>query len=145
MTTRELAKPRAGQRRGAALIELALIMPLLIGIVLICVDFGRFATVHIAVTNAAREGASFGGMHRVTDATMGRWKTGITNALTEEMTGVPGFTAEKLTIAEPVIFASADRSRVQVKVSYKFKTAIAWPIIPDELEISRTAEMPVIR
>jgi len=144
MTTHEV--PTSGNsRRGAALIELALIMPLLIALVLICVDVGRFATMHIAVTNAAREGANFGGMHRTTNATMGRWKSGIIGALTEEMSGVPGFSEEQLTIAEPVVISSDTRSRVQVEVTYKFKTAIAWPLIPDELEVSRTAEMPVIR
>lgn len=132
-------------RRGAALIELALILPLLITLVLICVDFGRFATTHIGVTNAAREGASFGGTHRFTDATVDRWKQGITAALTAEIAGIPGYSAEDLTIEEPVVLASQSRSRVRVALSYRFRPAIAWPVIPREFEISRTAEMPVIR
>lgn len=144
MQTREMKTGRA-RRRAAALIELALIMPLLIGLVLICVDFGRFATVHIAVTNAAREGANFGGTHRVTNTTMGAWKAGIFNALREEMTGIPGYSEDQLTVAEPQVLSSQSRSRVRVAVTYKFKTAIAWRIIPHELEISRTAEMPFIR
>ena len=136
---------RLTKRRGAVLIELALVLPLLILMVLICVDFGRFATVHIAVTNAAREGASFGGMHRSTDATYGRWKQGILDALKDEMSGIPGYSDEQLSVAEPVVLASQSRSRVRVEVTYKFKTAIAWRIIPDELPISRVAEMPVVR
>ena len=143
MNTRPGRRTRVS--RGAVLIELALILPLLIGLVLICVDFGRFATVHIAVTNAAREGANFGGMHRSTNATQSRWNQGIVDALTEEMIGIPGYSAEQLSIAEPVILASQSRSRVRVEVTYKFRTAIPWPIIPDEWQVSRSAEMPVIR
>ena len=135
----------AAQCHGAALVEVALVLPLLIVLLLICVDFGRLATVHIAVTNAAREGASFGGTHPFTESTYGKWKQEVTNALTAEMSGIPGYSEQLLTVAEPVVFASQNRSRVRVTVSYRFKPAIAWPIIPQELEISRTAEMPVIR
>ena len=59
---------------------MALILPLLVVIVLLCVDFGRFATVYTAVTNAAREGASFGGTHPFTDTTAGRWRQKISDA-----------------------------------------------------------------
>jgi Flp pilus assembly protein TadG len=41
-------------RRGAAAVEFALILPLLVTLVLACVDFGQFAYNYIAVTNAAR-------------------------------------------------------------------------------------------
>ncbi len=52
---------RQGRKtHGAALVELAIVLFLLIVIVFGCVDFGRFATTFIAVTNAAREGAEFG-------------------------------------------------------------------------------------
>jgi len=132
-------------RCGAALVEMALILPLLILLFLICVDFGRFATVHVAVTNAAREGANFGGTHSFTDATYELWKSKMGDAITEEMQGVPAFSEDELTIDEPTVLASDQRARVQVKVSYVFRPAVAWPAIPRELTIVRTAEMPVIR
>jgi Flp pilus assembly protein TadG len=46
------------RRRGAAAAELAMILPLMLILVLGCVDFGRFAYSYIAVTNAARAGAA---------------------------------------------------------------------------------------
>ena len=45
-------------RRGVTAVEFALILPLLMTIVLGCVDYGRFAYDYIAVTNAARAGTS---------------------------------------------------------------------------------------
>ena len=56
-------------RRGAAAVEFAVILPLLVTIVLGCVDFGRFAYNYIALTNAARAGAAFGCMNVYTTAT----------------------------------------------------------------------------
>lgn len=132
-------------RCGAALVEMALILPLLVLLLLICVDFGRFATVHVAVTNAAREGASFGGTHSFTNATYELWKSKMSEAITAEMRGIPAFSKDELTIDERMVLASDQRARVQVKVSYVFRPAVAWPAIPRELKIVRTAEMPVIR
>lgn len=133
------------QRNAAALIEMALILPVLVVLVLICVDFGRFATAYTAVTNAAREGASFGGTHPHTDSTANIWRKKITETVSDEMSGIPGFATESLVVSEPVLIASQKRSRVRVKVTYNFKPAITWPILPKEMKITRTAEMPVVR
>lgn len=124
---------------------MALILPLLIVIVLGCVDFGRFATFYTAVTNAAREGANLGSTHPFTGTTHGLWKQKITDSVTDEMAGIPGFSSDKLSVSEPVVIASNNNSRVRVEVTYTFQPAIRWPVLPEKLEISRTAEMPVIR
>lgn len=132
-------------RNAAALIEMALVLPILIVVVLICVDLGRFATVHTAVTNAAREGASFGGTHRFTPGTFDLWKQKINETVTTEVCGIPGYSAQNLSISEPEVIASQKRARVRVEVSYKFKPAVIWPLLPHELNIAQTAEMPVVR
>jgi Flp pilus assembly protein TadG len=49
-------KPAAGQR-GAALIEFALVLPMLIVLTFLVVDFGRAFMVKNMLTQAAREGA----------------------------------------------------------------------------------------
>ena len=63
-------------RRGAAAVELAMILPVLMTIVLGCVDFGRFAYNYIAVTNAARAGASYAIMNNYSPTTEGRLASG---------------------------------------------------------------------
>lgn len=132
------------RRPGAALVETALVLPVLILIVLGCVDFGRFASSYMAVANAAREGASFGASHPFTDATFGLWKERVASAVTDEMSGVPGFEAGKLSTVEPTLVASQLDSRVRVQVTYVFQPAIRWPALPQQVVLSRTAEMPVI-
>ena len=58
-----LPKRRVGcqfGQRGQALVEFALVLPLLLIVVFITVDFGVGLTRWIAITNAAREGARLG-------------------------------------------------------------------------------------
>src|SRR5262249_23476708 len=50
-------------RCGVAAVELAIVLPVLVLIVIGCVDFGRFLYYYIAVTNAAEEGATFGSLN----------------------------------------------------------------------------------
>lgn len=45
--------------RGQALVEFALVLPILLLLILGVIDFSRLITTKIVLTNAAREGASF--------------------------------------------------------------------------------------
>src|SRR5690606_33312307 len=49
--------PHRKQRRGAALVEAALVLPVFVGVTLGIVEFGRAMMIGQLVTNAAREGA----------------------------------------------------------------------------------------
>lgn len=51
------------KRRGQSLIEFALILPILLIIVVILADMGRAIAAHVALSNAAREGARYAAMH----------------------------------------------------------------------------------
>ena len=51
---------RRHDRRGAALVEMALVLPIFFGVVLGIVEFGRAMMVSQMVTNAAREATSTG-------------------------------------------------------------------------------------
>ena len=141
------AKTNTGtkSRQGAALIEMALVLPILVVIVLICVDLGRFASVYTAVTNAAREGANFGGTHPFTSNTYARWRERVEETASDEMDDVPSFDQDSFSVSEPELIASNKRSRVRVEVTYTFRPAIVWPVLPKQMVITRHAEMPVIR
>jgi Flp pilus assembly protein TadG len=87
-------KRAAAQRRlGVAATEMALITPLLITIVLACIDFGRFGAAYIAITNAARAGAGVGSNSKVSTVTLAAWRTKIRTAVTSEFTGQSGVVA----------------------------------------------------
>ena len=133
-------------RRGAALVEFAIVLVLLLTIVLGCVDFGRFANTYIVVTNAAREGAFVGVTSPLSITHQTRWEGIIRAAVVNEMATVVGFDANRLTVAMGQISDGDEgRLRVRVEVSYPFQTVMPWVGLPDELNLSRAVEMRVIR
>ena len=55
--TRQSRRGRASSERGAAAVEFALLLPLLLLLVFGIIDFGRAINAQITITQAAREGA----------------------------------------------------------------------------------------
>ena len=153
----------AGQRRGVAAIQFALVLPLLVTIILAAVDFGRFAYTYIAVSNAAREGAAFGARNPWTSGTDAAWRLKLLAAVKGELgcdeeesrfaasnisLAIPTQTtiiAGKTTITTPVTTDANGTKRVGVQVTYPFSTLVAWPGIPARMDLSRTVEMRVYR
>lgn len=139
---------RAIGRRGAAAVEFAATLPLLTLLVLGCVDLGRFGYSYIAVTNAARAGASYGIMNNYSPSTLATWQANVIAAGTAETKNSAGTqTMPGLTVATPtvVVESATGLRRVQVTASYSFQTVVAWPGIPRTLNLRRTAEMRLIR
>ena len=139
--------------------EFAIILPALVIIAFGCVDFGRFAYSYIAVTNAARAGASYGIMNNYTSSTYGTWVANITQAAKDEITSqgqgqldaaIPGQQANP---GNWQVTVSASREstglrRVQVLVSYPFYLTPPSRIllgIPNPITIERQVEMRLIR
>src|SRR5262249_45693989 len=67
----------------------SIVTPILLLLVLGCVDYGRFAYSFIAVTNAARAGAGVGIMTQYPDPTTGtslaNWQMSVCNAVADEV------------------------------------------------------------
>jgi Flp pilus assembly protein TadG len=139
-----------GKGKGAAAAELALILPVLMVIVLLCVDFGRFACTYIAVTNAARTGAGYAIMHPELDS--GSLASGVQQAARNELALQPGcdpsllttttvVTEEPYTAQHPTIMF-----RVTVTASYNsFQPVVPWTPIPSSIPLSSSVEMRMIR
>src|SRR5438105_4061825 len=72
------------RRAGAAAVEFAIVLPVLVTVLLGATDFGRFSYSAIAVANAARAGAAYGSMNSFSSS-VSAWQTGIQNAVTDEM------------------------------------------------------------
>ena len=137
-------------RSGAAAAEFAIILPVLVTIVLGCVDFGRFAYNYSAVTNAARVGAAYGIMNAYLTAQYAKWQSNIQNAARDEMEQQTGYDRSMLTvIASSIIETTGGQPnglrRVHVDASYPFQTLVAWPGIPNNVTLRRVVEMRAIR
>ena len=85
-------------RRGTAALELAIILPVLVTIVLSCLDFGQFAYNYIALSNAVRAGAAWGMMQTPPPSDPPAWQTSIQTAVSNEMSLQPGFVPDNLTV-----------------------------------------------
>lgn len=123
-------------------------LPVFVTIVLGCIDFGRFAHAYIAVTNAARVGAGFGMMQRVTVGTTANWQSQIRAAAAEELAHVmlsDNAIATDLQVTATQISEPNGIWRVQVTVVYPFESAISWPFLPDRVDLGRTVVMRGIR
>ncbi len=143
-------------RRGVAATELALILPVLVLIVLICVDFGRYAYTNIAVRNSARAGCGHGTMNRYpigNESDAAAWQADVQNTARDEMKGQTGYTSDDLAIvanAESVDPATGLRM-VEVTAIYGdgsttgFKTIVSWPGIPDRPQLRSTIVACMIR
>ena len=139
-------------RRGAAALELAIVLPLLILLALGCADFGRFAYYSTAVQNAARAGAESAIMDPYQSGGLSAWTTAITKAATDEMTNQTGYKSNALSVTTPipVTIETSGLRRIQVTVTYTgFTTAINWNMagygIPHNPTIAATIVMRAIR
>jgi Flp pilus assembly protein TadG len=100
----------------------SLILPVLITIVLACIDFGRFGGAYIAITNAARAGAGVGSNSKVTTVTLTTWQNNIRSAVTNEFTGQTGVNVNRLTVPAPELLVEGGGvRRVRVRAEYNFR------------------------
>lgn len=146
--------PEAGQRRslrrGSATLEFAILLPILMTVALLCVDFGRFVHTYIAVTNAARAGAGFGSFHPVIPATEAAWRAQIRQAVEDELpvdepTENPRFNSALLTVVINRFDEGSGFRRVEVTVTYPFHTVVLPEFKITPRAIQRTVAMRGIR
>jgi len=132
-------------RQGTAAVEFALILPVLMMLLLGCIDFGRFPHSYIAVTNAARAGAGFGSVNPYTTATDKEWNAAIKSAVVDEMSKLNGFDSTQLVVPS----TKPQNGNVTVTVKYPFQTVVdwslIWPGLPNSVTMQQVAAMPVTR
>jgi Flp pilus assembly protein TadG len=125
-----------GSRRGAAAVELAVLLPFLTFIFVAAVDFGRVFYYYITVTNCARNGAMYGSLDAAHSSNM----TGIRDAALTDYSNIS---------PTPSVTSSTGQDGsgnpfVAVTVSYPFKTFSNFPGIPSSASVSRTVQMRIL-
>lgn len=122
-------------RRGAAVLELAVLLPLLVFLFVIGVDFARLFYHLVTVSSAAREGAIYGSKdmnYALNDA--GIKAAALADA--SSLTPAPTVTSTTGTDAE-------GHNCVKVTVSWTFNTISRFPGVPDTMILSRTVQMRI--
>lgn len=140
---------KRSRRRGSITVEFAILSPVLVMLMLLIVDFGRFAHTYIAVSNAARAGASIGSFNAPTPGSKPLWDLAIRQAVEDELATNTWFNSGKLVIAAPVLIDEGNGlRRVEVDVTYPFQTVINWPFLPgynDPVDLRRVVVMRLVR
>lgn len=151
---RRLAGRQTSQWRsqtGAAVIEMAVITPLLLLMVLGVADFGRVLYRAITLSHAARAGAAYGAQSN--------WFTvdaaGIQQAAEEDAQNIGAITVTSQPVCEctggtPVSCTGGScagygvpRVFVQVTTTQTFQTVVPYPGIPNTVSLTRTAKVRV--
>jgi len=152
---------------GQALVELALVLPVLLLLTIGVIELGRYAYISILVGNAARAGAAYGaqsitktGTNNPDIATAAKLDFaggGSSNGLNSSTLTVTNFatcgcdvggtissdTAGNCTPSTPPTCAGHWVITIHVTASGQFNGLFSYPGIPSPLNISRTASMRV--
>jgi Flp pilus assembly protein TadG len=111
--------------RGAAMIEMALTLPLLLLLSVSVFEFGRAFQTWQVLTNAAREGARVASLPSTTDAAV---STRVEEYLTAGQLPSASFSSILITRDVVISIGGADTSASRVTVSYPFEFMVLQPI-----------------
>jgi Flp pilus assembly protein TadG len=120
------------------------VLPVLIGIVVGCVDLGRGVQSQITLTNAVREGAIYGATTGFTDYSKDDWIAEVRERVTDEMSNVNGFQAGDLTVDVTTTEVN-DQVCLTVTATYVFETLIDWPGMPSRIDLDHAIRLPRYR
>ena len=116
-----------GQRgpRGQAVTEFALVLPVMLLILLLTVDFGRLFFSYIAVTNAARE-ATYHAALRAGDTSFDPqdYKDGVTAAAVRETNVQAQGGAGSLTVSDPTCYLLGSSTIIDCRAASNFAPGI---------------------
>jgi len=135
------SKPR---RTGAAAVEFAILVPVLLTIVFGAVDLGQYHHAHYGVINSARTAAGHAAMSSVT-SDAAAWHSEIRQVALNEMDQLNGFDATLATVTAVRDFSDGPVPRLRVTVQYPFSTIVGWPLLPTSFQLVHTAEIRAIR
>lgn len=122
-------------RRGATVVEFAVLLPLLCFVFVAGVDFARVYYHQITVTNAASSGALFGARDSVRAADT----AGIKNAALADAQNL----SPAPDVASVVGVDELGHPCLNVTVTWTFTTVSRYPFVPNTIKLSRTAQMRV--
>src|SRR5262245_8856944 len=123
-----------GCRRGAAAVELAVLLPLLIFLFAVAVDFARCFHYSVTVNNCARNGALYASDPIV--AAESPYGSVQEAALADASNLQPTPTVSSTTGTD-----ADGNAYIEVTVTYAFQSITGYPGIPNAIDLTRTVRM----
>jgi Flp pilus assembly protein TadG len=132
---------KSASRRGAAAVEMAVVLPLLLSLAMLTFDLGAIVSTYLVLSNAGRTGADHAATHRVLPASRSLWESRIKDAIQSEMASFKKFDPAQLQTTITTS-ANADQStQVVVDLRYMHTTIVPWPGFPKKLSLHYRVEM----
>lgn len=120
--------------RGVAVVELAVLLPLLVLLFMITIDFARIFYFSLTLTNCARAGALYASDPTTADESPFANVQAAALSDASNLTPQPTVTSTSGTDAQ-------GRKYVSVTVNYTFQTITGFPGIPNQVALQRTMTM----
>ena len=131
----QLCAHKQSRRRGATVVEFAILLPLLAFLFVIGVDFARVFYHQLTVTNAARSGAIFASRDEVRAAdTAGTKEAALDDA--KNLQPPPAVTSVRALDEE-------GNPCIKVTVKWTFNLVSRFPGVPTTVALSRTVQMRI--
>jgi len=128
------SKRESRSRRAVAVVELAVLLPLLVLLFLITVDFARVFHFSLTLTNCARAGALYA--CDPVAALESPFPSVQAAALADAANLQP-----QPTITSTTGIDASGRPYAEVTAKYTFTTITSFPVIPSQVQLSRTVRM----
>lgn len=130
--------PKWVERSASSAVELALLLPLLVFLLLVTVDFARLYYNYTIVTNCARNGALYGSdPTAATESPYANLQDAAqADAQNNNLASLPSVSSTNGT-------DESGNAYVEVTVSYPFTTISSYPGLPNPINLSRTVRMRV--
>lgn len=127
---------RMSARRGIVLIEIAVMMPLLLMLILGCLEYGWMFLKSQQITNAARQGARIGA---TADGTVAEIQTAVANVMFASGLDGSGYVVT-ITPVDPTALQMSQLFEVAVSVSYD-NIGFGVPLVPTPATLEATVTM----
>ena len=122
------------KRHGVAVVELAVLLPLLVFLFLLAIDFARVFYFSVTLTNCARAGAFYASDPTTAD------ESPFASAEAAALADATNLTPQP-TISSTSGTDSLGRRYVSVTANYSFQTITGFPGIPNVVPLQRTVTM----
>jgi Flp pilus assembly protein TadG len=126
------------RRQGVAAVELAVLLPLLVFLLMIAIDYARIFYYSLTIENCARNGAVFA----CNASNYQMPYSSIAQAAIADGTNLnPPLTTSNVTVANGT--DANNNPTVTVTVNYTFQTITGYPGLPTTVNLARSVEMRV--
>lgn len=121
-------------RRGAATVELAVLLPIIAFLFVIAVDFARVFYFSQIIENCARQGALYASDPKAPAYNL------YTTVQDAALADAPGLSPQP-TVSSTTGTDSAGNAYVAVTVTWQFQTITGFPGVPNNVNLSRTVQV----